>query len=155
MSDRNLKETTEHLFDRRWDEDLSDEEEEGLQDMFDDAIEKYGWEQVFDAIDQYMRTSCLTSESTVNFANLFWGYTCVNFRKISEPYRFLGYLYYMVGSEPWKYDCAEVYEGLVYKMLSGEDEYANNPFTNLDYIPEKDPCIIAEIEKLRNENSTT
>ena len=77
----------------------------------------------------------------------------MNFRKISEPYPFLGYLYYRVNAEPWKYDCAEVYEGLVYKMLSGEDEYAHNPYTNLDYIPEKDPGIAAEVERLRKENA--
>lgn len=153
MSTQSLKEVIDYLFNRRWDEELSDENEESLQEMFDHAIENYGWKQVFEAIDIYMRTTCITSDSTVNFANLFWGYTCANPRKIPEPYRFLGYLYYRVNSKPWEYDCAEVYEGLVFNMLSGEDDYSHNPFTNYDYIPEKDPDIMAEVEKLRTVES--
>ena len=153
MSNQSLREMIHDLFNRRWDEDLSDEKEESLQDMFNNAVENYGWEQVFETIDHYMRTTCLTSERIVNFANLFWGYTCANPRKVSEPYRFLGYLYYRVNSKPWDYDCAEVYEGLVFNMLSGENDYNHNPFTNYDYIPEKDPEIMAEVEKLRKENA--
>ena len=149
MSKQSLREVIDYLFNRRWDEELSDEKEERLHDMFDNMVADYGWEQVFEAMDIYMRTICLTGESTVNFANLFWEYTCVNPRKIPEPYRFLGYLYYRVDSKPWDYDCAEVYEGLVFNMLSGEDEYNHNPYTNYDYVPEKDPDIIAEVEKLR------
>lgn len=149
MSDQNLRDMINYLFNRKWDEELSDEEEEKLQNMYDSTIEKFGWEQVFAVIDEYMRFCCLTSESTINFANLFWGYNCANPHKISNPYRFLGYLYYRVESKPWDYDCAEVYEGLVYNLLSGEDEYTHNPFTNYDYHPEEDPDILAEVKKLR------
>ena len=149
MTDPTLKEIIDQLFNLKWDEDRSEEAEEKLQDMFDNAIERYGWDQVFDTIDHYMRTSCPTSEDIVNFANLFWNYTCENPRKIPDPYRFLGYLYYRIDSKPWDYDCAEVYEGLVYNLLSGKDDYTHNPYTNIDYIPEKDPCLVAEIEKLR------
>ena len=99
-----------------------------------------------------MRDNCLTSDTTINFANLYCIYNCVNPRKIPDPYRFLGYLYYRVDSEPWKYDCAEVYEGLVYALLSGKDDQPHNPFTNVDYIPEKDPDLVAEVEKQRKEN---
>ncbi|ORX86956.1 hypothetical protein BCR32DRAFT_324677 [Anaeromyces robustus] len=152
MSNQALKEVIDSLFNRRWDDELSDEEEEKFQNLYDSTVEKYGWEQMFSAIDQYMRGSCLTSDTTINFANLFWNYNCEISRKIPNPYRFLGYLYYRVNSEPWKYDCTETYEGLVYKLLSGKDNYTHNPFTNYDYIPEKDPFLIAEIEKLRKEN---
>jgi len=145
MSDQALKEVIYSLFNRRWDDDLSDEEEERFQNLYDSTVEKYGWEQVFDVIDQYMRDSCLTSQTIVNFVNLFWEYNCETPRKISDPYRFLGYLYYRV-------DCAEVYEGLVYNLLSGEDDFAHNPFSNYDYIPEEDPGLVAEIEKLKKEN---
>ena len=153
MTDQTPKEIIDYLFHRKWAEELSDEEEEKLQDMFDNAIDEYGWEQVFDVIDNYMRTSCPTGESIVNFAHLFWNYTCVNPRKIPDPYPFLGYLYYRVDSKPWNYDCTEVYEGLVYNLLSGKDDYTHNPYTNIDYIPENDPCIVAEIEKLKRANA--
>ena len=76
MSDQALKEVIYSLFNRRWDDDLSDEEEERFQNLYDSTVEKYGWEQVFDVIDQYMRDSCLTSQTIVNFVNLFWEYNC-------------------------------------------------------------------------------
>ena len=148
MNNEKLREVIEYLFNRRWDEEQI-EDEDNLQEMYDNAIEKYGWVQTFDVIDQYMRTSCLTSESTINFANLFWCYNCTKHLKIPEPYRFLGYLYYRVDCKPWNYDCADLYEGLVYHLLSGEDDYSHNPFTNCDYFPEKDPDIMEEVEKLR------
>ncbi|MCR5639393.1 MAG: hypothetical protein K6F97_11240 [Lachnospiraceae bacterium] len=152
MSDQSLEEVIDSLFNRKWDDDFSDEEEEMFQELYNNTVEMHGWEKTFDAIDRYMRNSCLTSDAIINFVNLFWEYNCENPRKISDPYRFLGYLYYRVDSEPWKYDCAETYEGLVYNLLSGKDDYTHNPFTNYDYIPEKDPDIMAEIEKLRKEN---
>lgn len=100
-----------------------------------------------------MRAKGLTGKSICNFAQLFWNYNCSDPSKISEPFRFLGYLYYRVNLKPWEYDCAEVYEGLVFNMLSGENDYNHNPFTNYDYIPEKDPDIMAEVEKLRKDNA--
>lgn len=152
MINQSLRKEIDYLFNRRWDEELSNEKEESLQDIFDNTIENYGWEQVFENIDIYMRSTCLTGESTANFVNLFWEYTCENPRKIFEPYRFLGYLYYKVDFRPWDYDCAEVFDGLVYNFLSGKDDFAHNPFTNYDYKPEEDPYIVAEVEKLSREN---
>lgn len=153
MDKSELYDNISFLFNRHWDEELTDEEEEMLQDKYDILVNNQGWESVFCAIDHYMRSECLTGDAACNFAHLFWGYTCANPRKIPEPYSFLGYLYYRVNSKPWDYDCAEVYEGLVFNMLSGEDDYNHNPFTNYDYIPEKDPEIMAEVEKLRKENA--
>ncbi|MBQ7266490.1 MAG: hypothetical protein IJS61_10415 [Firmicutes bacterium] len=152
MSNQDLKKLVDALFNRRWDDNISDEEDERFQNLYESTVKKYGWEQVFDAIDKYMRISCLTSDSTINFANLFWGYNCEIPRKISNPYRFLGYLYYRVNSKPWEYDCAEVYEGLVYNLLSGENDFTHNPFTNYDYKPEEDPEMVAEIERLKKQN---
>lgn len=149
MSKQGLETVIDFLFNRRWDEELSDKKTEGFQDIFDKAIENYGWEQVFKTINLYIRFNCLTGESIANFVNLFWEYTCKSPRKISEPYRFLGYLYYRVDLRPWDYDCAEVFDGLVYNLLSGEDDFEHNPFTNYDYMPETDPNIIAEVQKLK------
>ena len=72
-----------------------------------------------------------------NFAHLFWGYNCVSPRKLDDPYRFLGYLYYRVNMKPWLFDCAEAYECLIYAILSGENDFSHNPFVNNDYNPKQ------------------
>ena len=100
-----------------------------------------------------MRTKCLDAESAVNFANLFWIYNYPDGYVVPDPYRFLGYLYFRVDLKPWEYDCDDLFEGLVYHMLSGENEYEHNPFMNPAYYPEKDPAIISEALRLRNEDA--
>ncbi len=40
-------------------------------------------------------------------------------------------------------------DGLIKDLLSTENDKSRDPFWNPDYIPEKDPDIIAEVEKLR------
>lgn len=73
-----------------------------------------------------------------------------NPRKIPEPYRFLGYLYYRVKSKPWKYDCAEVCKGLV--LIYCPEKMTNTQSVHdYDNMPENDPDIMVEVEKLRKE----
>ena len=145
--------TVTFLFNRAWNSNVdNDEETDNLQAQYDELVKKYGWDKVFGAIEQYMKTNCKTSESVCNFAHLFWEYSCPCPKPISNPYEFIAYLYYFVDSKPWEYDCAEVYEGIVYNLLSNETDYNHNPFMNPDYYPEKDPNIVSEIEKLRSKS---
>ena len=148
-----LSEIIAYLFGRPWDADTDDGEDERLQRLYDETVERYGWKEAFEHIDRYMRTKCLDGQSACNFAHLFWIYNCSEFRRIPEPFRFLGYLYYKVGLQPWKYGCAELFEGLVFRLLSGNDDYGHNPFMNYDYSPEKAPDILAEAEKLKREDA--
>ena len=138
-----------YLFNRHWDDELSDEEEEQLQEKYDNLVNEYGWEVVFEAINRFMRTECLDGESACNFAHMYWGYNCYDPKSIVCPYSFLGYLFYRMNLEPWKYDAVDIMDGLVKDLLSTENDKSHNPFWNADYIPEKDPDIIAEVEKLR------
>ena len=152
----NIKNTIAYLFDRPWDALIdNDAETDRLQCIYDNLIEQYGWEKTFEATDCYMRANCITGEQISNFAHLYWDYNCVSPRKVDEPYRFLGYLYYRVNLKPWLFDCVEVYEGLVYALLSGENDFSHNPFVNNDYAPESDPEIIAEVNRLLKEDANS
>ena len=62
-------------------------------------------------------------------------------------------MYYRVNMKPWIFDCAEVYECLVYAILSGENDFSQNPFVNNDDTPESDPEIIAEVNRLQKEDT--
>lgn len=141
------------LFNRYWDEELTDEEDDMLQEKYDKLVNEYGWEAVFEAIDKYMRTECLDGYSACNFAHMYWIYNCYGFKKIAFPNSFLGYLFYRMNLEPQKYDAVDIMDGLVKELLSTPDNKSHDPFWNTDYIPEKDPDIIKVVNKLRQENN--
>ncbi|MBQ7502555.1 hypothetical protein IJT93_07560 [bacterium] len=147
-----LKNLIFYLFNRRWDEDLTDGEEEKLQNIYENTISDYGWKRVFKEIDNYMRSSCPDGESACNFAHLYWGYNCADFKDIDNPVRFLGFIYYRMELSPFKYDAIEVMDGLVHELLCTEGDKDRDPLWNAYYVPEEDPRIIEEAERLRKEN---
>ena len=70
MINNELQEVVKNLFDRQWDANIdNDEEDERLQTIYDNTVAKYGWENTFESIDDYMRTKCLDGESVFNFIN--------------------------------------------------------------------------------------
>ena len=152
MKESALYDSIIYLFNRHWDEEITDEEEEKLQEKYDKLVNECGWEVVFEEINKYMRRECLDGNSACNFAHMYWGYNCYSHKSISCPNSFLGYLFYRMDLEPWKYDAVDIMDGLVKDLLSTENDKSHDPFWNTDYIPEKDPAIIAEVEKLRKEN---
>lgn len=142
-----LYDNVKFLFNRKWD-DITDEQYDILQKIYNILINEFGWETVFAEIDKYMRTECLDGESACNFANLFFLYN-YDFKNIPSPYSFLGYLYYRMNLDPWKYDADVIMDTLFDKLLSTENDEIHNPFWGTGYTPETDPDIIAEVEKLR------
>ncbi len=142
-----LYDNVKFLFNRKWD-DITDEEDDILQEIYKILIRESGWEAVFAEIDKYRRTECLDGESACNFANLYWSYGCYE-QIVAFPYSFLGYLYYRMNLDPWKYDADVIMDSLFYKLLCTENDDSHNPFWGTGYTPETDPDIIAEVEKLR------
>ena len=118
------------LFNRHWDEELTDEEEDLLQEKYDKLVNVYGWETVFTEIDKYMRTECLDGDAACNFAHMYWGYNCYSPKNIDCPYSFLGFLFYRMNLEPWKYDAVDIMDGLVKDLLSTKSDKSHDPFWN-------------------------
>ena len=95
LSKRNLEETIngwkrikkeiDYLFDRFWDEDLTDEEQEKLEQDSKDLVVKYGWKAVYSAATEYLHTKCKTPESVFNFASNYWTYGWHDY-SIPDPY---------------------------------------------------------------------
>ncbi|MBR4749150.1 MAG: hypothetical protein IK083_06240 [Abditibacteriota bacterium] len=153
MKNTDINEIISYLFDRPWDEDLNDDDEEQLQIAYNDIIDKYGWQGVFPAIDQYMRTRCNDGITACNFAHLLWNYNYESPQHFSDPYCLLAYLYYRMDMDPKKYDAVDIMDGLAQELLSSPDDRSHDPFWNTNYIPEKDPLILSAVEKLRKERS--
>jgi hypothetical protein len=144
---------TEYLFNRSWNEELSNEEEDVITDRAEQIISEYGWTDTFAAWNQYLKTNCTTPESVVNFANLFWWYGGQD-HLIPDPYDFLGYLYYRVELEPEKYNGEDILDSIAITILP-KAGYSNADLVlHPDYMPENDPELIASVERYRNEKIT-
>jgi len=140
---------TEYLYNRSYDDELTDEEDEALYDRAQQQILDYGWDKTFESWKEYLFTKCISPESVVNFANLFWCY-CAGEYVIADPYSFLGYMYYRIDMNPSKYDDLDILDGLAITILPkagfSNADLMKNPY----YSPLEDERLIAEVEKFKN-----
>ena len=93
MEKTSLEKTIFNLFNRDFNEELTDDQEEELEELFSETVSIYGWKETFNAIEHYMYLSCVDGFSANNFALWFSFYRCSEVGDIYNPYRFLGYLY--------------------------------------------------------------
>ena len=145
----NLNRTIEYLFDRQWDEDLSEAEEQQLDDVAEALLTEYDWEDVFKAAFEYLKTSCSSPEEVINFAILYWDYGWYEY-PIKKPHDFLGYLYYRIGFETAKYDFNDILDSLATTILPRAGYPEADLVLNTQYMPEKDPKILAAADKYRH-----
>ena len=145
----NIDNETLYLFNRLYDVDLSDEEDEALLDRAHQQVIDYGWDKTFESWKQYLFTKCLTPESVINFAHLFWCYDGCEY-VIPDPYNFLGYMYYRIDMNTTKYDEMDILDGIATTILPmagyGKADLMNDPY----YSPLDDEQIIAEVEKFKS-----
>ena len=149
MSTNEIHDKIRYLFDRPWDEDLSYSEEEELLDEAKRLINEAGWPATYTAAVNYLLEACNTPDSAINFAHMFWGYGWYE-NPIPNPYRFLAYFYYRINLEVEKYDSPGILDSLAITILPRAGYREADLMHNEDYIPEYDPRILAEVERLRN-----
>ena len=150
MIDQKLVKETEYLFNRSYDEELTNAEEDALEEYAENVISEYDWRDTFSAWDQYLKTHCTTPESVINYANLFWWYGGQD-HIIPDPYDFLGYLYYRVDLSPEKYGGADILDSIATTILPKAGNSCADLVLHPDYMPENDPELIASVERYRNE----
>lgn len=142
----NIDETTQYLFGRSYNDDITDDQEDELLDLVDEQISNYGWKDTFDSWNKYLTGVCISPEAVINFANLFWWYGGQD-HPIPNPYMFLGYFYYRINFKSDVYDKADVLDSITRNVLSKagyrEADLVNNPY----YMPEKDPKIIEAVRQ--------
>ena len=107
----------------------------------------YGWLQTFSCWKNYLFSHCLTAKDTLNFAHLFWVYDGCNYA-VPDPYKFLGYLYYRINLSDYP-DEITLLDTIAIEILTKSGIIGASWSDNPDYVPEKDPQIIAEVEKLK------
>ena len=137
-----------YLFDRYWDEDLSDELEDKLYQTAYDLVAEYGWEDVYQAAVEYLHSKCLTPEQAVNFASNYWNYGWYE-HPIPDPYKFLGYFYYRTSFDTGKYDPMDILDSLATTILPKEGFSEADLVLNTQYMPENDPKIREAVEEYK------
>ena len=149
MGSKELNERIEYLFNRYWDEDLSDEDQDKLEEAADDLVAEYGWDAVYCAAVEYLHTKCLTPESVINFASNYWTYGWYT-NPIPDPHRFLAYFYYRISYETQKYDPMDILDSLSRTILSKAGFSEADLVLNSQYMPENDQKIKAEVDYFKS-----
>lgn len=147
---KDIIEKTSFLFDCRHDDpsfDANDSYEHS--DVADNLIETYGWDTVFPYWFHFLRENCPTPEDVINFANLFFYYGGTDY-PLRDPYSFVSYFYYRVDTKKYGAEATDILDSIAIPILSriGDVSLERTP----DYVPEKDPRILAAIEKWRTDS---
>lgn len=137
------------LFSRRWDEDLTEEQEDALDDKADELIEKYGWDAVYETFKSYLIRECSTPELSVNAAYIFWDFCWYNY-PIHDPYEFMSYFYYRIDFNTKQYDASDILDSLTTTVLPKNGISAADLMKHPYYMPESDPEMIAAAERWKN-----
>ncbi len=147
----NISKDTEYLFNRSYDDDLSDEQEDALLDYVSEQINAYGWQDTFNSWLQYLYHNCTTAESAMNFANLFWWFGGQD-HIIPEPHKFIAYFYYRINYDTAKYDPSDVLDSIAITILPRAGFQEADLSINPEYMPEEDVLIKDQVYKYRKHN---
>lgn len=121
---------------------------EEYENIADQLQKSYPWDDVAKAWLDFFYTQCPDAQAVLNYANLFWLYGGYE-NPVRDPYKFLGYLYYMLGDAATDDAVITLTDGLAAEILRHAGctyaDIAENPY----YAPEKDAKILAAAAKWR------
>jgi len=144
-----LNKEIEYLYNRCWDEELSEDNQYNLEDYAEKVTKKYGWDKVYHAACNYFYTNCLGPESVINFAHLYWIYGWHEY-SIANPYEFLGYFYFRIDMDTERYDEADILDSLATSILPKSGCKEADLYNNPNYLPETDPMLLEAVEMYKN-----
>ena len=148
MIDSKLTDKIDFLFNRPWDEDISEEIEDELDNEAAALLSEYGWNEVYPILFEYLKEKCESPEAVINFAHLFWGYRLYE-HPIPKPHEFLGYFYYRINFDTSKYDPLDILDSLTTTILPKAGFKEADLYLNTQYMPENDSKIMAAVEEYR------
>ena len=137
-----------YLFNRYWDEDLTEKEEDALEENATELVSTFGWSAVYKAAVLYLHNNCQKPDDVINFAHLYWIYGWYN-NPIPNPHDFLGYFYYRINLNSEKYDNMDILDSLATTILPKAGFMEADLTLNTQYMPENDPKILTAIEKYK------
>jgi len=145
MSEQNEKiiTVTGYLFDCRHNAPDFDDDNYDHSDAAEALIEEFGWKTVFPYWFDYLQNHCPEEADVINFAHLFFYYGGAEL-PVRDPYPFISCLYYRVDTAKYGGAATDIFDSIVIPMLTRIGDI--NPDNQPDYVPEKDPKILAAVE---------
>ena len=146
---KTIEEYTNYLLNCCFTDDSFDteEHEDHLQASWE-LFENYSWEEIYPVWMKHLYMNCKTPEEVINFVNLFVYYEASD-RPISDPIKFIGYLYYKVDMDKYWNQAGELFGGLAIGLLSKSGLV--DPIADPYYNPMKDSRILKMITALEKE----
>jgi len=141
---------TMYLFDRPFDVDSTEEQDEELMSRANQQIVDFGWIETFESWKRFLTQRCISPESVINFANHFWFYDGCEY-VIPDPYGFLAYMYYRIDMNTSKYDDMSILDSIATNILPKAGYSCADLMKHPLYTPEMDERLLAEVEKFRKE----
>lgn len=131
------------------------EEMDAIDRKARECIDKYGWDVAFPVWREYLYNKCTTRDDVYGFILVLDSLTIFDFDRmtssfgyhIENPYEFLGYIYYRLGT-PIDGQAMCIMDVLSPEILihsAGRKDL--DTMYNSRYIPEKDPLIIEAVDK--------
>lgn len=149
----NLYKEIDILFSRRWDDDLTEEQEDEYDDKAETLINDYGWDEVYRTFNIYLRDKCTSAEQVINAAHIFWDFGWYE-NPIQNPYEFISYFYYRIDFDTEKYDWSDILDSLTTTILPKNGVKEADLFEHPYYMTERDPKMIEAVRLLKqNSNS--
>ena len=138
MPENELSGKIDVLFNRYWDEELSED------DQLDGAT------YTVRASCDYLHINCKTPEAVINFAHLYWIYEWHK-NPIPNPYEFLGYFYARIDLNTDKYDEMDILDSLALDILPRSGDRKVTLYDNPQYLPETDPLLLYAVKVHRKQ----
>ena len=138
------------LFNRYWDEELSEDDQYQLEADAVNLVKTHGWSDVYRASCDYLHTNCKTPEAVINFAHLYWIYEWHK-NPIPNPYEFLGYFYARIDLNTDKYDEMDILDSLALDILPRSGDRKVTLYDNPQYLPETDPLLLYAVKVHRKQ----
>lgn len=147
-NDLQLSDAILFLFNRNYEDDLSEKEETTIDNLAEEVVNEFGWTKTFDCAFDYLKKRCATPEAAVNFAHLYFQMGWHE-KAIPNPYQFVAWFYFQVDLDASRFDATDILDSLACAVLSNSGVREANLWLNPRYAAEVDPKLVKEVNELR------
>lgn len=146
MDNQQILDTIHYLFNRDWDEDLTDAQEDELETQAINLIKVYGWERTYSVFTQYLFQEVTTPEQAINVASILWLHPWLD-QNIPDVYALLSYFYYRVNMDADRYDSQGILDSHCITLLPKAGYPNADLMKNPYYTAETDPRMLTYVDK--------
>ena len=149
---KDLEERIKWLYDLRFLDDVSEEEEDLWDKKVEEVVELYGWEETLKSFTTFLHTNTKTPEDAIAYATLFWR-TSWHENYIPNPYDFFAFFWDKINFDIDRYDFCDILWCLMRENMSKYGYDKLNYWINPDYFPIEDKELVRAVFRFRHEKN--